>query len=155
MKTIFSATFTLFLVLAAFAAFAAEAVAPGSGQTVFDGFFDKTLQPVINSILAVVVTGAVTYITAMLKRKFGIEISEATTARLRGIAWDAVHVVEEKAATAVKTGGDKWLSEAKHAAAINYILAKVPALSQDEADSLVQAALAKVKGLGATAALGT
>lgn len=132
-------------------AYAGETIPDGSG---LNGFIDNTLQPLILSLLGTVLTIAITYISALLKRKFGIEISEATANRLRGIARDAVHSVEEKAALAVKQGGEKWLSQAKHAAAIDYILSKAPVLSQEEADALVQSALAKIKGLGATSQLG-
>lgn len=120
----------------------------------FNGFMTNTLQPLILSLLATVVAAAVTYLTAVLKRKFGIEISAATADRLRGIAWDAVNAVEEKAAVAAIEAGGKWLSTTKHSEAVNYILSKVPALSMEEADTLVQAALAKTKGLGATAGIG-
>lgn len=144
--------FALFLLVWPVLAFAGEIVA--AEVSGLNSFVDNTLQPLILSLLGTVLTIAITYVTALLKRKFGIEISEATANRLRGIAWDAVQSVEERAVATVKEGGRKWLSTAKHAAAVDYILAKAPALTREEADALVQSAVAKVKGIGATAQLG-
>lgn len=122
--------------------------------TPFNSFVTNTLQPLILSLLGTVVTVAVAYFSGILKKKFGLELSEKITTRLRGIAWDAVNLAEEKAALYLKTAGEKMLSTTKYAGAYNYVFDKVPTISPEEADALIHAALAKVKGLGATAELG-
>lgn len=133
----------------------AVAAAETAGPSPFDTFFTGTIQPVLISIFGAVLTAATAYLSKLLKDKFGLEISEATQQRLRGIAWDAVHSVEEQAAAALKEKGTAWASSDKHAAAINLILSRVPTLSQEDADSLVKSALGKIKGLGASAAIGS
>jgi len=136
--------------LAADIALAADLAQPSG----FDSFVTNTLQPLILSLLGLVVTAAVGYLTNLLKNKFGLEISNATNDRLRAVAYDSVMAVEERAAAYLKERGNRIVGETKHSEAIDLILQKVPALSREEADQLVLSAVGMVKGLGASKAVG-
>lgn len=138
------------LVLAAGVALAGGDIAGAAEPSAFDKFVDGTLQPLLMSIVGLVVSAAVTSLSVMLKRKWGLEIGAETQRRISAVALDAVHVVEEQSAAYAKEKGEKWLSANKHQAAISFMLGKVPTLTKDEADEKVTAALAMVKGLGAT-----
>jgi len=149
MKTLLLAVWTLFA-LCGFACAEIAATQPSA----FDAFITNTVQPLVLSLLGVIVAGAVTYLTNLLKKKFGLEISNATQERIRTVAFDAVHAAEEKGAAYLKEKGEKRASESKYNDAINFVLAKVPTLSREEADEKIHAALAMVKGLGASKATG-
>ena len=123
----------------------AAAVAPDASG----GLTDK-LEPIVASLVGTIVSTAVAYLSLMLKKKWGLEIGAETQRRISAVAFDAVHVVEEQAAAHLKEKEEKWLSTSKHQAAISYVLSKIPTLSKDEADEKVTAALAMIKGMGAT-----
>lgn len=152
MKTIFLTVWTVLACAACCFAVGDSAIPPPSA---FDGFITNTLQPLLLSLLAAIVAAAVAYITALLKRKFGLEISTATEARISQVAYNAVRAVEEKAAASLAITGQKWASESKYTAALNYVLSLVPTLSKEEADARINTALATIKGLGATKAIGS
>lgn len=126
----------------------------GAQVSTFDNFVTNTVQPLILSLLATVITVAVGYITSLLKKKFGLEISTATQQRISTIAYDAVHAVEERGAAYAKEKGEKWASECKYNEALNYVLSRVPTLSREEADAKIHTALATIRGLGATKGIG-
>jgi hypothetical protein len=140
----------MMLVLFAAVAMAGGDIAGAAEPGAVGQFVDGTLQPLLLSLFGTVVTTAVTYLSLLLKRKWGLEIGAETQRRIGAVAFDAVHVVEEQAAAYAKEKGEKWLSANKHQAAVSFMLAKVPSLTKDEADEKVTAALAMIKGLGAT-----
>lgn len=123
-------------------------------ESPFAAFMNNTVQPLLSSLLATIVAAAVTYITLVFKKKFGLEISNATQARISGIAYDAVNAVEEKGAAYLKERGEKWASQCKYNEALNYVLSKVPTLTREEADAKIHSVIAGVKGIGATSELG-
>lgn len=123
-------------------------------QSPFAAFFDNTLQPVILSLLGTLVTVIVAQLGAVVKKRWGLELSAEIEEKLQRVAYDAVHAAEEAGASWLKQKGEKMVSGAKYGEAINYMLARAPSLTSEEADRYVTAALGKTKGLGASAELG-
>jgi len=142
------------LLISVVTALAAGDIAAVAEPTAFDNFVSNTLQPCILSVLGLVVTGAVGYLSGLLKKKFGLEISTAMATRINQVAYNSVMAVEESAAAYLKEKGNKIVGETKHAQAVEMILQKVPSLSKEEADNLVLSAIGMVKGLGASKAVG-
>lgn len=78
-------------------------------------------------------------------------------ARIEQFTQDAIRIAEEKVAVEIKHGVARGATKAsdgarKFAVAVTHVLEKVPGITRDEAERLVQANLSKV-GAGAAAAI--
>lgn len=111
---------------------------------------ENLVDNVVAPILAAVVMAGLSYLGSLVKKKWGLQISQQTQDLVASQAMEIVLAVEEKAAAFAKDTGNKWLSNEKHREAVNQILERVPKVTADQADGMVYAALAAINGLGAT-----
>lgn len=110
----------------------------------------NTIQPLMAALVMAIITVVGAKLTQYLHAKTGIELDAATVAKAENAATQAVMAVEEKAAAQASQKLAAWTSSQKHQAAINMIISAVPTITQEQANNLVSAALAKVPGLGAS-----
>ncbi len=108
----------------------------------------ETVAPLIGAVLA----GLASLVLLALKKKFGIEVSEAMNNRIRGAAFDAANYAAEYAARKSKLetitiGGSKKLD-----IAIGHMLEAVPGMTKEQADKAIHAVLPRLSGEGSTGA---
>jgi hypothetical protein len=109
----------------------------------------------IKTVIAVTAPVIAGYIVAWLHRAvraLGFTLSAERQAKAEAAALRAVIAAEEWAARRVRAGLAKPPGSAKAAQALKSLLRRVPGISDDEADELIDAALVKA-GLGAAHAL--
>jgi len=107
---------------------------------------NDTVIPLVISLVGALVSLAL----LKLKNKFNIELKAETEAWIQRQAESAVQMVAEKAAASEKISGLKVGSNDKLNTAIAWLITKVPALTQDQADAYIHAAIARIPGVGAT-----
>jgi hypothetical protein len=133
----------LVLVPVSFAGAVETSNALGEG---ISGFLTNTFIPLVVAIVGLLVS----IVLMKIRQKFNIQISAETEAFIRRQAENAVQLVAEKAAQKVKSSGIKLSGNQKLDMAVGLLLTKVPKISKDQADAYVHAALARIRGEGAT-----
>lgn len=146
MKINVFATCYMVLVPAALAA-GADVSAPGTPLSeALSGVMLNTVLPVAVSLIG----GLVALVLAKLRQKLNIQIAKETDAWIQQQAEAAVQMVAEKAAARLKYNTMIMTKNQKLDMALAALLAKVPAISKEQADSYIHAALARIAGVGAT-----
>jgi hypothetical protein len=110
------------------------------------GLLNDTVIPLVISLVGALVSLAL----VKLKNKFNLELKAETEEWTRKQAENAVQMVAEKAAASEKLTGLKVGSNDKLNQAIAWLVTKVPALTADQADAYIHAAIARIPGVGAT-----
>jgi len=110
------------------------------------GLLNDTVIPLVISLVGALVSLAL----LKLKSKFNIELKAETEAWIRTQAENAVQMVAEKAAASEKLSGLKVGSNDKLNQAIAWLVTKVPALTREQADAYIHAAIARIPGVGST-----
>jgi NADH:ubiquinone oxidoreductase subunit 5 (subunit L)/multisubunit Na+/H+ antiporter MnhA subunit len=105
-----------------------------------------TVIPMIVSIVGVLLS----MVLLKLKKKFNVQIAAETETWIQNQAENAVQMVAEKAAAKLKYNDLKLTPSQKLDTAIASLITKVPEISKEQADVYVHAALARIKGEGAT-----
>lgn len=135
----------------AVAAVVQETAQPATQQT---GIVGPALKDLLNNTvipLVISLVGALVSLALLkLKNKFNIELKAVTEEWIQKQAERAVQMVAEKAAASEKVSGLKVGSNDKLNTAIAWLITKVPALTQDQADAYIHAAIARIPGVGAT-----
>ncbi|HSW64298.1 MAG TPA: hypothetical protein VLH56_13470 [Dissulfurispiraceae bacterium] len=146
MKINVFATWYMVLVPAALAA-GADVSAPGTPLSeALSGVMLNTVLPVAVSLIG----GLVALVLAKLRQKLNIQIAKESDAWIQQQAEAAVQMVAEKAAARLKYNTMIMTKNQKLDMALAALLAKVPAISKEQADSYIHAALARIAGVGAT-----
>lgn len=110
-------------------------------------FLDKVIYP----LLAAFLTTSAGIVLAKLGKKYGVEASVKQQEMLDRLAEQAVQYVAEVSAARVKKAGEALAGKnEKLAMAVAHVLNSAPTVTKDQAASLVQAALARMPGVGAT-----
>jgi cytolysin (calcineurin-like family phosphatase) len=110
------------------------------------GLLNDTVIPLVISLVGALVSLAL----LKLKNKFSLELKAETESWIRSQAENAVQMVAEKAAASEKLSGLKVGSNDKLNQAIAWLVTKVPALTNDQADAYIHAAIARIPGVGST-----
>lgn len=110
----------------------------------------NTIQPIMAVLVASIITIVGTKLTQYLHAKTGIVVDAALTAKAETAATQAVLAVEEKAAADAAAKIGAWTGGQKYSTAIDMVVSAVPTVTPEQAANLVNAALAKVPGLGAS-----
>ena len=101
-------------------------------------------------IIGALVSGLLSLLLNKIRIKTGLQISGERQEQLDRLARQAVAMAEEKAAALIKGNVTTITGKTKLDLAIAHIIAMTPAVSVEQADALVHAALAKIPGVGAT-----
>lgn len=110
------------------------------------GLLNDTVIPLVVSLVGALISLAL----VKLKNKFNVELKAETEAWIRMQAENAVQMVAEKAAAAEKLNGIKVGGNDKLNQAIAWLVTKVPAMTRDQADAYIHAAIARIPGVGST-----
>lgn len=129
---------------------AADAVAPSPTADLIVAFLDQVLFPFVGGLLAILIS----VVLVKLRQKYNLDISAQTESVIIQTAYRAVQATEEFAAAKVKDGV-KISSLDKHEKALGMIREALPTLTPSEAEVYLRAALANIKGMGATKEIGT
>ena len=114
-------------------------------------FIQTLLTNILLPILLSIVSALVSIVLLKLKKKYNLDIDAATEKKINDAAENAIHMVEEKAASKIMDTCTKSLSnDDKLNMAIAKLVQKVPAITREKADAYVHAALARMSGVGAT-----
>lgn len=113
-----------------------------------DAFIDEVVK-IIGAALGTALIG----LLVQLARKYGFDISAAKHAQLESVAQQAILMVEEKAAAAVKAQVGKVNPAEKLNAAVSIVLERMPGVSREEAADIIHAKLPEVRA--ATASFAT
>lgn len=108
----------------------------------------EALTAALVDLVVVLAGGALTVLIAYILKRTKL----TGNVIVEQMARTAIAYAEEFAAKQVKAGLDKWTGDEKLAAAVKVLLAKVPGITAEEAEVIVQAELAKVN-LGAAATI--
>lgn len=101
-------------------------------------------------ILTAFVLGLIGVAISVLKKKWGLELSEQTETAIKGAAKVAVLAMEEKGAAYLVETSKKITGGEKFASVVDELLSKFPALTQEQAEKYANAAIATLPGIGAT-----
>ena len=110
------------------------------------GLLNNTVIPLVISLVGALVS----LVLLKLKNKFNIELKAETEAWICTQAENAVQMVAEKAAGSEKLIGLKVGSYDKLNQAIAWLITKAPALTREQADAYIHAAIARIPGVGST-----
>ena len=112
------------------------------------------LRSVVNDtvipLVVAVIMGLVGLVLVKIKSKLNMQIKAETEDWIKKQAESAVQMVAEKSASKIKYGGIVLTKNEKLDMAIAAVVSKTPKLSREQADAYIHAALARIKGLGAT-----
>jgi TM2 domain-containing membrane protein YozV len=124
----------------------AEAAAPTLGEAL-RAMTNETIIPLIVAVVGAMLS----LVLGKLKAKYNIQLQTETQAWIERQADAAVRMVSEKAAAKIKWEKIRISSNEKLEMAIAALVSRVPAITPDQADLYVHAALARIKGEGASA----
>jgi len=110
---------------------------------------DVLIEEVVK-LLGGVLAGALIALVLKLSKKAGLSIDSEREAQIRQAAVDAVSRVEEWAATQIKAKKKNITGGVKLERAIADVIDRVPGVTYEEAEQVIQAALPQM-GLGAAA----
>jgi hypothetical protein len=145
-----SLTIMLMVLIAIVSAFAIVHAADSVVDTVVQGVdFSKVAESIL-SILYAAVSSFVLILLNLARKKFGINISSDTEKWVQSQAEHAVQYVEELAMKQYKYNNVNVTHNAQMNTAITWLVTKVPTLSREQAGIYINAALARIPGLGAT-----
>lgn len=116
-------------------------------------FIDEFVKTVLQ-IAAPVIASLAVGVLVQLARKLGLEIGAEKEARLKGQARAAILSTEERAATLLKHHATKLTQHQKLQQTLSALMVRVPGLSHEEAQRLIQQELPRV-GAGAASSAGT
>jgi len=124
----------------------AVSLAAGGVEHIFNDVF----QPLAIALVTILTLLVLAYIIRFIAAKTGIQIGDAVWKKAEPMAVNAALAVEEKAMDLVKSKAVAWTSKQKLGEAVARLLELVPAVTPQQADTFIHAALAKIPGLGAT-----
>lgn len=136
MKNFFNAFMLVFVLGFSYGAFALDTVTVAPKDAVIDGVLDVVMWLVALGLAAV---------AAGLAKKVGLELDQRKAART---IFDVINSIEERAKLSEKLG-EKVPSKEKQEKAVAKVMAKIPGITQEEAEDRVMAALREA-GLGAS-----
>ncbi|MFA6054038.1 MAG: hypothetical protein WC769_01560 [Thermodesulfovibrionales bacterium] len=155
MKKLFKSLTTLLMILAmllmfSLVVFAADSITipiPDVPKVDISGIMESLV-----TLIAAFVMGLISVVLNKVRQKFGIQVSAANEAWIQSQAEHAVQYVAEIAAKKAKitNGAIKLSGNALLNTAVSLVIANVPKLSKEQGAIYVQAALARIPGLGAT-----
>lgn len=104
------------------------------------------------TLIAAFVMGLISVVLNKVRQKYGLQVSAANEQWIKDQAEHAVQYVAEIAAKKAKVedGKMKLSGNALLSTAISLVVANVPKMTREQAAVYVQAALARIPGLGAT-----
>jgi light-regulated signal transduction histidine kinase (bacteriophytochrome) len=106
---------------------------------------DQLIDEVVK-VAGTALAGVAIWALTQLARKYGFQVSAERHAQLEAAARQAILVVEEKAAAALKARAAKLSPAEKLEGAVAIVLQKMPGITADEAADIVHAQLPVVRG---------
>lgn len=109
-----------------------------------DTLWDEVIKLAAALATVTLVPLASAYLMKLLKRA-GLAVEAEEQAKIEKMAQEAILAAEEWARAELKARGTKALPDAKLSEATETLMARVPSLSDDEADAVIHAQLAKLR----------
>ena len=111
-------------------------------------------EAILNNLVAIAFTALVALIApflvaaaAKVAKRFGLELSETQQGAVGRIAIEGIMLAEEQARNWFMRFSQKMPSDQKLAAAVEYVLDKVPGVTTEEARAIVTAKLPEARAL--------
>lgn len=128
--------------------FAGDVAAPAS--TPMGDALRSVVNDTIIPLVVAVIMGLVGLVLVKIKSKLNLQLNAATEDWIKKQAESAVQMVAEKSAAKIKYGEISLTKNEKLDMAIAAVISKTPKLTREQADAYIHAALARIKGAGAT-----
>lgn len=112
--------------------------------------FELLIENLVGIVFGIIVLAVSPFIVAgatTLAKKLGVDLSEAQQSKVNRIAIEGIMLAEERALNWFKRFNEKMPSDQKLAAAVEYVLDKVPGVTTDEARAIVTAKLPEARAL--------
>jgi len=120
--------------------------APTLGDAI-SGVIHKDIIPVLTALIL----GLIGALALKLKAKWGLDLTTSNMQYIEGLALQGIGYAEEKSAAYAKKAIDnKMEGHEKLAIAVAHIVAAMPSVSEETAERIVHAILAKTQDVGAT-----
>lgn len=126
--------------------FAQEVAQPSPIGAALKGLIANDVIPLIVAI----VSGLIGVLLLKVRQRFNIQIAAETEKWISAQAETAVQMVAEKAAAKIKYDNIRLSKNQKLDMAIASLISKVPALTKEQADAYIHAAIARIPSLGST-----